>query len=206
MVDDALELLALVPILERAQQLGFLGREPVENHLAHARRYGIPTVAMSATAMDIGSGGGIPGLALALLYPTISWTLLDVMAKRCVFLRESVARLELQDRVVVLEGRAEELGRLPQFRFGFDVITARAFGAPAVVAECASPFLRVGGSLVVSEPPENRHRWPADGLALLGLRLVISDDPSLAILRQVEQCPEKYPRRVGLPSKRPLFL
>lgn len=199
------EAAVLVPILERAQQLGFLGREPVENHLSHAMRYRVPAVEQSSMAMDIGSGGGVPGLVLAVLLPHVRWAFLDAMAKRCAFLRESVAALGLGARVEIVEGRAEELGRLPQFRGSFDVVTARSFGAPAVLAECAAPFLRVGGAVVVSEPPSPDDRWPAEGLAQLHLvRLPYADD-SVAILEQVELCDDRYPRRVGVPSKRPLF-
>lgn len=154
--------------------------------------------------MDIGSGGGVPGLALALLYPTVMWTLLDAMAKRCAFLREAVAELELSS-VSVLEGRAEELGRLPHFRGSFDVVTARSFGAPAVLVECASPFLRVGGHIVVSEPPDSGDRWPDVGLSLVGLSKVTPPWPSIAVLRQSSLCGDAYPRRAGLPAKRPLF-
>jgi 16S rRNA (guanine527-N7)-methyltransferase len=196
---------ALVPILERAQRLGFLGREPVENHIAHALRYRVPAVGQSAKAMDIGSGGGVPGLVLAVLLPHIQWTFLDAMAKRCQFLRESIVELDLSDRVEVVEGRAEELGRLPQFRLQFDVVTARSFGAPAVLAECASPFLRVGGHVVVSEPPTNEDRWPSAGLAQLGLTRLPYEDPSVAILFHDRACDERFPRRTGVPAKRPIF-
>lgn len=195
----------LVPILERARQFGFLGQEPVVNHIDHARRYCVPEVASSSRALDLGSGGGLPGLVLALHYPAISWVLMDAMAKRCAFLRGAVDELGLGDRVSVAEGRAEELGRLPQLRSSFDVVTARSFGAPAVLAECASPFLKVGGHIVVSEPPAGDIRWPTDGLGELGLQKVSEKGSPVAVLRQVTLCSDRFPRRVGVPAKRPLF-
>lgn len=199
------ELLVLVPILERAQQLGFLGREPVDNHIEHAQRYCVPEVSGARVAMDLGSGGGIPGLVLALLYPTATWKLVDAMAKRCAFLREAIEELRVDSYVSVVEGRAEDLGRLPQFRSRFDVVIARSFGPPAVVAECASPFLCVGGNLIVSEPPGSLDRWPSVELNELGL---VKQSPAggyLAVLSQFRLCGDRYPRRVGVPSKRPLF-
>jgi 16S rRNA (guanine527-N7)-methyltransferase len=195
----------LVPILERAQRLGFLGREPVENHIAHALRYRVPMVESSSRALDIGSGGGVPGLVLAVLLPRVEWSFLDAMAKRCAFLRESVVELGLEDRVSVLEGRAEELGRLPRLRSSFDVVTARSFGAPAVLAECAAPFLRVGGFVVVSEPPGSAERWDSPLLSVLGLQRAEFHGASIAVLQQVEACGDRYPRRTGVPAKRPLF-
>ena len=91
-----------------------------------------------------------------------------------------------------------------------DLVTARGFGPPAVTAECAAPFLVLGGQLLVSEPPESDpdSRWPAAGLALLGMNLdqVTSPTPAhYAVIDQGERCPDRYPRRVGIPVKRPLF-
>jgi hypothetical protein len=63
----------------------------------------------------------------------------------------------------------------------------------------------VGGHLVVSEPPAGPDRWPADELALLGLRTTSSAAPGVAVLEQFAPCPERYPRRNGQPAKRPLF-
>jgi 16S rRNA (guanine527-N7)-methyltransferase len=199
------EAAVLVPVLERAQRLGFLGREPVENHIAHAMRFRVPALEQSSLALDIGSGGGVPGLVLAVLAPHVQWRFLDAMAKRCAFLRECVVELGLGARAEVLEGRAEELGRADELRGQFDVVTARSFGAPAVLAECAAPFLRLDGHLVVSEPPDVGDRWPSEGLSKLGLRRVLLADPSIALLRQVSSLEDRFPRRVGLPAKRPLF-
>ena len=72
--------------------------------------------------------------------------------------------------MTILGAAAEDAGRDAEWRGGFDLVTARSFGAPAVVAECGAPFLRVGGRLVVSEPPsDGPTRWPVEGLAAVGL-------------------------------------
>lgn len=159
-------------------------------------------------AMDLGSGGGVPGLPLAMGRPEAEWVLLDGSVTRGRFLSEAVAALGLASRVHVLAARAEEAGRSPEWRGEFDLVVARSFGSPAVTAECAAPFLRVGGTLVVAEPPlERSDRWPADGLAPLGLVVAdrITTASSFQVLRQESLCPERYPRRTGIPSKRPLF-
>ena len=159
--------------------------------------------------LDLGSGGGVPGLVLALRWPVAEIWLLEGSTRRAAFLRLAIGRLELTNRVRVLAERAELAGRGP-LRGHLDVVTSRAFGRPAVVAECGAPFLRIGGLLAVSEPPEPRvdaTRWPADGLAVCGLALEATRSPNrrFQVLRQVAACPDQFPRRNGVPAKRPLF-
>jgi 16S rRNA (guanine527-N7)-methyltransferase len=107
-----------------------------------------------------------------------------------------------------VHARAEEAGHRPVLRGSMDLVVARSFGPPAVTAECASPFLRVGGWLVVSEPPSApQDRWPDGGLAELGLRNggAVHSDRSFKTLVQDRPCPDRYARRNGVPAKRPLF-
>ena len=86
---------------------------------------------------------------------------------------------------------------------------ARSFGPPAATVECAAPLLRVGGVLVVSEPPDGTgDRWSTEGLARLGLVLEetrMVDGATFSRLRQVEAAPPQFPRRPGVPVRRPLF-
>jgi 16S rRNA (guanine527-N7)-methyltransferase len=109
----------------------------------------------------------------------------------------------------VVVGRAEDIARQPAYRQAFGVVTARSFGPPAVTAECGAPFLVEGGLLVVAEPPaEDPTRWPASGLARLGLAVgdrIHADGGTVQVLRAVAGVDERYPRRVGVPAKRPLF-
>lgn len=198
--------------LELSQRLGFLGPGPVADHVTHARGFAVGLDAPPSRFLDLGSGGGVPGLVLATLWPSASVVLLDAGERRCAFLRDAVARLGLDGRVDVVRQRAEEAGRSPALRGTFDLVVARSFGAPAVTAECAAPFLEVGGLLVVSEPPEDRpgpggDRWPADGLAAVGLGVgpTWRAPYRYQALVQREPCPDRYPRRVGQPAKRPLF-
>jgi 16S rRNA (guanine527-N7)-methyltransferase len=200
---------ALDAQLARARELGFLGPGPIEAQRAHAQAF---LVALEGAALDrcvdLGSGGGLPGLALAVSLPDSSWVLVDAMRKRTAFLERAVDELELQDRVVVVTARAEEVGRDPAFRGRSSVVVARGFGPPAVTAECAAPLVRVGGFVVVSEPPDpDAGRWSAAGLAELGLATpqFLPGPPSLVRLRLTEEVPDRYPRRVGVPGKRPLW-
>jgi 16S rRNA (guanine527-N7)-methyltransferase len=120
-----------------------------------------------------------------------------------------VAELEpwLGGRVMVVAERAERVGRGP-IRGTVDLVVARSFGSPSVTAECAAPLLRPNGRLVVAEPPGGEpERWDLVGLAQLGMGIGVSrsEPTAFQVLVQVEPCPDRFPRRVGVPSKRPLF-
>jgi 16S rRNA (guanine527-N7)-methyltransferase len=167
--------------------------------------------------IDLGSGGGVPALVIAMeLGADANLWLVESVQRRANFLIEAVEALGVRDRVTVVPERAEEVGRRDALRGAFDAVTARAFGRPSVAAECAAPFLRVGGTLVVSEPPpgveglsdQAEDRWPDGGLSAFGLELAeraALGGYSFALLRQVATCPPWFPRRSGLPRKRPLF-
>lgn len=160
-------------------------------------------------AVDLGSGAGVPGLPLALALPGCRWVLIESAARRAAFLRGSIGELGLGGRVEVVEERAELVGRRPDCRGSFDLVVARSFGPPAVVAECGAPLLHPGGRAVISEPPGGAPgRWPAPGLAELGMEpagSVAAGGATYQVLRQTGPCPDRYPRRVGIPAKRPLF-
>ncbi|CAN5207349.1 hypothetical protein BH24ACT1_BH24ACT1_04120 [soil metagenome] len=180
------------------------------DHVHHAKAFRSILAALpSGRSLDLGSGGGVPGLVLARAQPDTAWVLLDATVRRTDFLVEAVSALGMDSHVQVVTGRAEDIARHPVHRGSYQLVVARSFGRPAVVAECGAPLLTVGGHLVVSEPPDGNgeRRWPEDGLGALGLRLVTTTSvaPHLAILRQDRPCPERFPRRVGIPSKRPLW-
>src|SRR5690606_1875202 len=136
----------------------------------------------------------------------------DAGERRCEFLRESVAELGIGDRVQVVRGRAEEVGRDPALRGSMDAVVARSVGPPPVTAEGRAPLVRVAGRVVVREPPAaaerpDADRWPSDGVRHVGL---VEDESWATPYRfrsfvLAEPCPDTYPRRVGIPAKRPLF-
>jgi 16S rRNA (guanine527-N7)-methyltransferase len=192
----------MIEVLEEARDLGFLGPGPVAFHVEHDEAY-LPLLAdVAGAALDLGAGGGLPGLVLAAARPDLAWTFLDAMTKRTAFLERAVDRLGLSN-VTVRTARAEEV---PDLRGAFDAVVARSFGAPAVTAECGAPLLRPGGRLVVSEPPEApEDRWTgASGVGLLVTQRV-PGPPSFVVLTQSTPCPVRYPRRTGVPAKRPLW-
>jgi len=198
-------------VLERSRELGFLGPGPVAGHVAHARGFAGGVDAPPERLLDLGSGGGVPGLVLASLWPGADVTLLDSGERRCAFLTDAVHELGWSARARVVRARAEEAGRVTALRGTFDLVVARGFGPPAATAECGAPFLRVGGRLVVSEPPAGTgpesQRWPESGIAALGLAPLREwREPFHFQAFVLERpCPERYPRRVGVPAKRPLF-
>jgi 16S rRNA (guanine527-N7)-methyltransferase len=147
-----------VGILEDARGLGFIGPGPVERQVVHGRAFARVIEdwlgdASPLTLLDLGAGGGLPGLVIALVREDARLSLLDASLRRTRFLEEAVRKLDLENRIRVVRGRAEEVGRQPELREAFPVVVARGFGPPAVTAECASPLLALGGTLVVSEPP-----------------------------------------------------
>jgi hypothetical protein len=192
---------ALIEVLEEAAALGFLGPAPVEAHVIHVARFDA-ALRPTADVLDLGSGGGIPGLVLAALRPELTVVLLDARTNRTDFLERAVGRLGWIGRVSVVAGQAETVGRSPHWRGRCSAVVARSFASPSVTAEDAAPFLAVGGQLLVSEPPEPvGERWPAAGLAVVGLE---ADEatPGLASFTQVRACPDRFPRRRQQP---PLF-
>ncbi len=206
----------LVPVLEDARRLGFVGPGPLPPHVGHALGFADAVASVGGVdftpprrCLDLGSGAGLPGLALALWWPASTWVLVDAGARRTAFLLEAVACLRLEDTVEVVTGRAEELGHDPRLRGSVDLVVARGFGPPPVTAECAAPFVAVGGATVVSEPPGGRPgRWPAEGLALVGMApgpTVTVAGGTYQLLEQRALCPAPLPRRTGIPAKRPLF-
>ncbi len=228
----------LMEVLEEARTLDLLGSMELEAQIAHALGFAHAFEAVGAdrpdgedaTArdlapgpgprrwMDLGSGGGLPGLVLAQYWPGSGAVLLDAAERRTAFLAQAVHRLGWEGRVQVIRARAEDAGRDPELRGGFEAVWARSFGSPPVTAECAAPFLCVGGLLVVSEPPPHQAadpgavdpavvRWPREGLAPLGLERLASLRSRFGyqVLRQEAACPGRFPRRAGVAAKRPLY-
>jgi 16S rRNA (guanine527-N7)-methyltransferase len=197
--------------LEDARRRGMLGPGPVEAHVDHAEGLAA-AVALDfhGRFLDLGSGGGVPGLILLALWSTATAVLLDARRRRCSFLESAVRALDLADRVSVACGRAEELARDQELRGVFELVVARGFGAPATTAECAVGFLERGGRLAVSEPPgkPERTRWPKEGLAELGLlgpEVRGSEGARVAVLTSAGPPGDRWPRRVGVPGRRPLW-
>jgi 16S rRNA (guanine527-N7)-methyltransferase len=220
----------LVEVLEEARAADLLGTMNLESQIAHAQGFAhafeqacarpdTPPTPFPGRWLDLGSGGGLPGLVLAHYWPTSAGVLLDSSERRTRFLAEAVVALRWEERVRVVRARAEDAGRDPELRGGFAAVWARSFGSPPVTAECAAPFLGQGGLLVVSEPPpcdagsapeptdQAAARWPRDPLAELGQAplMTVRGRFGYQVIEQVDPCPERFPRRAGVPAKRPLY-
>jgi 16S rRNA (guanine527-N7)-methyltransferase len=137
-------------------------------------------------------------------------TLLDGRAGRIDLLNDVVEILDRGDRLGVVGARAERFAHEPEARGEFAFVVARGFARPAVTAECAVPLLVPGGSLIVSEPPlatGRADRWDRETLGKLGVELTFIEARTFRYARLVAVgvCPAEYPRRIGVPEKRPLF-
>jgi 16S rRNA (guanine527-N7)-methyltransferase len=202
---------SLLAVLEEAKERGFLGPGPVADHVDHAAAF-VAALADETPSrwLDLGSGGGLPGLALAEAWAGSAFVLLDAQLRRARFLASALERLGLSERGGVEHARAEDAGRAAGLRGSFDAVVARSFGRPAVTAECGAPFLRRGGVLLVAEPPDAPdRRWKADGLARLGLAdhgPISSGEATVRRLVAAEPCPPEFPRRAGVPERKPLFV
>lgn len=164
--------------------------------------------------VDIGSGAGFPGLPLKIVRPDMEITLVESVGKKVLFLREVVNRLNLNG-VVIYAGRAEEGAREPALRGAFQLAAARAVAALPVLTEYALPFLQKGGLFLALKGPkvEGEVAACARALELLGGKIrdiksfvlpVIPEERTMVIMEKVAGTPEKYPRRPGIPARRPL--
>ena len=166
-------------------------------------------------AIDLGSGGGLPALPLAMPRPEVRWTLVDSVGKKASILREFVEALGLAN-VTVIADRAEALGRDPSHRQRYDLATARACAALPVLAELALPLVAPGGWLLawkgpLTEADDEVRRGRAATGQLGGGRLRIVDPglPALGghrfvIVPKERATDARFPRRAGEPGRRPL--
>jgi 16S rRNA (guanine527-N7)-methyltransferase len=167
-----------------------------------------------ACVIDVGTGAGFPGIPLKLVCPGIHLTLLEATGKKVSFLDHVVERLGLR-RVMVIKARAEELGHDPAHREKYDLALARAVADLPVLVEYALPFCRQGGWVIAQKGEAGAaEAWNAERpISLMGgeLRRVmplelsgLPEDRSLVVIEKISPTPEIYPRRPGIPSKRPL--
>lgn len=165
-------------------------------------------------AIDVGSGAGFPGLALRIAMPGLRLTLLEATGKKTEFLRFLIERLRLPD-VSVVTARAEEAGQDPVHREQYDLALARALAGMATLAELTLPLVRVGGLVIAQKGEDPRAEVEAGQPAILTLGgqvqgitpLVVpnlEEARHLVALRKVSPTPPKFPRRPGMPTKRPL--
>lgn len=165
---------------------------------------------------DIGSGGGLPGIPLAVVLPGAEFTLFESVGKKAAFLRYVSEELKLTN-VGVVNSRIEEAAREKVYRGAYDVCTVRALARLSVIAEYSLPLLRRGGHVVAMKGREDVEEWAEGGRAsrVLGGRVceeipvpqmsgVEQKDRRLVLLEKIEETPRIYPRKTGTPVKAPL--
>jgi 16S rRNA (guanine527-N7)-methyltransferase len=161
--------------------------------------------------VDVGSGGGLPGLALKIVRSDLNMTLIEADQNKAAFLVQACAALGLPD-VEVLARRAEELGHEPRLRESFDLAVARALAPTPVLVELCLPLVRVGGRLLAQKTYKEGAAAAERAIGLLGGSLdAIVAAPSSArrsgtvmIVSKVGPTPAAYPRRAGVPARKPL--
>lgn len=166
--------------------------------------------------IDVGSGGGLPGIPLKMARPDLSVSLLESTGKKARFISQAAYELGLTN-IEVVNRRAEEAGRDPEYRGRYDVATVRALASLPVIVEYCVPFLRVGGTVIAmkgrpatAEISAGEKAASVLGAKLEGIRPVSwlpetgIRERCLVIVKKIRETPEKYPRKPGVPKKRPL--
>ena len=163
--------------------------------------------------LDIGAGAGFPSLPMKILFPELDVTIIDSLNKRINFLHLLAEELDL-DGVHFYHGRAEDFAQDKEFRAQFDVVTARAVARMQVLSELTIPYLKVGGRLLAlkasNAPEELEEAKNALNLLFskvednLQYELPNGDPRYITVVEKKKETPNKYPRKAGLPNKRPL--
>jgi 16S rRNA (guanine527-N7)-methyltransferase len=161
--------------------------------------------------VDVGSGGGLPGLPLKIVLPGLSMMLVEADQAKAAFLVRACAALGLRD-VEVVARRAEEVGRDPTYRETFDVAVARALAPMPVLVELCLPLVRVGGRLLAQKTEREDLDRATRAVEILGGRLdrvvtapsAARNSGTVVIVDKVRPTPPAYPRRSGVPARKPL--
>ena len=165
--------------------------------------------------IDIGTGGGIPGIPIKIVFPEIKLTLLEATRKKTEFLSHIVSRLGLTDTDIVT-GRAEEIGHLDTYREQFDTVLSRAVAPLATLVELTLPFCTLSGEVIAYKKGdiEEEARQAEKAIALMGGKMKkitnvtipeLAGDRKLIAIEKITPTPDKYPRRPGMPAKRPVM-
>ncbi|MFK8022888.1 MAG: RsmG family class I SAM-dependent methyltransferase [Ilumatobacter sp.] len=168
---------ALLDVLTESQRLGFLGDRAVVDAAAHSRRFAGALEDVSGRVIDIGAGGGLPGLVVAHDRPDLELLLVDRRAKRTDFLQRSIRRLGWSDRIRV---EAADVRQLIQRGITGDAVIARGFGPPMETVGFAHQLTVPNGRIVISEPPAS-DRWDDTELGRMGIVRMNHDDDGVVV-------------------------
>lgn len=173
-----------------------------------------PQIKNNISVIDVGTGAGFPGIPLAIIYDNAEFTLIDSLNKRVNFLNEVITALSIEN-VNAVAGRAEELGKNSSYREQYDLCVTRAVAEINLLSEYTLPFVKVGGkcipykSLQINDEIEKGSK----AISILGGEIdrVVEIDingtdlyRNLLLINKINSTPSKYPRRPGIPKKKPL--
>lgn len=175
---------------------------------------GLEDLEAGTRCIDVGTGGGLPGIPVAIARPDLSITLLEATGKKVRFLEETIELLGLEN-VKAIQGRAETLGQDADHRQRYEVAMNRAVGPMAVVLELSLPLVKTGGRMLAMKGPKLEEELMASGdaLAVLGageLQVVeaypagFENDLVIAIVEKERATPREYPREPGVPKQQPI--
>jgi 16S rRNA (guanine527-N7)-methyltransferase len=164
--------------------------------------------------LDLGTGAGLPGIPLKILNKNLEITLVDSLNKRVEFLKSIISILELNDTTVI-HARAEELGRINSYREKYDIVVSRAVARLPILLEYCLPFLKDNSYFMAYKGPDadDEIRESRNALAVLGgeiTRVIRHELPDnggsrcIILVRKSGQISSTYPRKPGIPEKRPL--
>lgn len=164
--------------------------------------------------LDLGTGGGVPGVILAVAFPDIPFVLLDATGKKLAAVNEMVNELDLEN-VETLHARAEDAAHNPDWRSTFSAVTARAVSSVSALIELGLPFLKLHGKLLLAKGPDVNEELQSGTIAgkivggNIASALLLAHngshiDTTLVIIEKTRVTPTTYPRRSGLPSRQPL--
>ena len=165
------------------------------------------------TVLDIGIGGGFPGVPIITAFPWLKLCAVDSVGKKTKFISELSELLGIDKRVEVINSRAEELINLPDKRESFDIAVSRAVSRLNVLSEYTLPFVKVGGYFIAykAKTCNEEINEAKKALHILGgeVRKVVDytlsgEERKLILIKKNKSTPEKYPRRTGIPNKNPL--
>lgn len=175
----------------------------------------MPLESYDVTLCDVGAGAGFPSVPLKIVRPEIQLTIVDSLQKRITFLNHLVEQLKLED-VKCVHGRAEEVGQNATYRGQFDVVTARAVASLNVLSELCLPLVKKGGQFLVlkSQKLEEEVQQAKTAIATLGAKIEQQatdflpgeqSERTIMRIKKTKETPNKYPRRAGIPAKKPLM-
>ena len=176
---------------------------------------GSPEIKAAKLIADVGTGGGFPGVPLAIFFPEKKFVLIDSLAKRLKIIEELCGSIGIGN-VTAVHGRAEDLaGKKGEYREKFDCVVSRAVASMAALSELCIPFLRVGGTFIAykGNDPEKELNEGTAAIEVTGGKIIRTEqagepDDSLAhtliYIRKEKKTPDRYPRKAGDPVRKPI--